>query len=338
VARRDGRLRDMAVTGVAGTEGIRHIEPARLRSWYAVCPSGALRPGQVLGWNLAGRELVLFRTHGGRVQALAAHCPHMGAHLARGTVIGEHLRCPLHHLGFDGRGVCRAAPGRPESAALPTQRAFAVVERHGLILVFNGPVVLFPPPQVGAPGSHWRAGAPVPVGCSWLPLVANAFDMEHQRTVHHRALREPPRLERVDSFTLRLRFTSRVTGRALNDRMMKALSRDHIRVTLTLYGGTLLSVESDLGRTRSALLAGFHPDASALSVWLSFAAPPSAVPGLTRPRLALSRWLFTSFLRRDLSVLQGMRLRPAAAREDPVLAALLDFIAQLPEDPDDPPA
>jgi len=317
---------------------LRHVEPARLRSWYAVCPSKALRPGQVMGWSLAGRELVLFRTQGGQVQALAAHCPHMGAHLARGTVIGEHLRCPLHHLSFDGGGVCRAAPGRPGLAALPTQRAFPVVERHGLVLVFNGPVVLFPPPQVGAPELRWRAGSPVSVGCDWLPLVANAFDMEHQGTVHHRALREPPSVERPDPFTLRLRFTSRVTGRALNDRMMKALSRDHIRVTLTLHGGTLLSVESDLGRTRSALLAGFRPDASGMSVLMSFAAPPGLVPGLTGLRLAVSRWLFTSFLRRDLSVLQGMRFHPDGAREDPVLASLLDFAAQLPEDPDDAPA
>ncbi|WNG24264.1 Rieske 2Fe-2S domain-containing protein [Cystobacter fuscus] len=327
----------MAVTVAAGTEGIRHIEPARLRSWYAVCPSEALRPGQVIGWSLAGREFAIFRTRGGQVQALAAHCPHLGAHLARGTVIGEHLRCPLHHLRFDGRGVCRAAPEGSGLAARPTQRAFPVVERHGLVLVFNGPVVLFPPPQVGAPELRWRAGPPVSVGCSWLPLVANAFDLEHQGTVHHRALRGPPVIERPDPFTLRLRFTSRVTGRALHDRMMKALSRDHIRVTLTLHGGTLLSVESDLGRTRSALLAGLRPDPGGMSVLPSFAAPPSTVPGLTRPRLALSRWLFTSFLRGDLSVLQGMRFRPAAAREDPVLASLLDFAAQLPEDPDDAP-
>ncbi|MET0406147.1 MAG: Rieske 2Fe-2S domain-containing protein [Cystobacter sp.] len=327
----------MPFTVVEGKDRGPGKQPARLRSWYVVCASESLRPGQVMGWNLAGRELVVFRTRSGQVQALAAHCPHLGAHLARGTVEGEHLRCPLHHLSFDGRGHCHAPVGSG-LAARPLQRAFPVVEHHGLVLVFNGPGVLFPPPRVGTPDLHWRAGTPVSLDCAWLPLVANAFDMEHQRTVHHRALREPPAIERLDPFTLRLRFTSRVTGLALSDRVMKALSDDHIRVTLTLHGGTLLSVESDLGRTRSALLAGLRPDANGMSVLLSFAAPPAAVPGLTRPRLALSRWLFTSFLRRDVSVLQGMRFQSAAAREDPVLAALLDFTAQLPEDPDDTPA
>ncbi|MBM7118722.1 Rieske 2Fe-2S domain-containing protein [Archangium primigenium] len=320
----------MAVNVAASAHVPRHPESPWFRAWYAACASEDLRPGQVRAWSLAGRELVLFRTESGQVQALAAHCPHMGAHLARGTVVGECLRCPLHHLAFDGRGVCH--PPRRLS-----QRAFPVVERHGNVLVFNGPVVLFPPPQVGPPALRWRAAPPVTVKCGWLPLVTNAFDIEHLRTVHLRELREPPRLERPDAFTLRLRFTSRVTGNGLSDRMMKALSGDHIRVTLTLYGGSLLAVESDLGRVRGALLAAFLPHPEGTQVTLSVASPPSLLPGLAPARLALSRWLYTAFLHRDLSVLEGMRFQSAAAREDPVLRPLLDFIAQLPEDPDDAP-
>ncbi|WNG39721.1 Rieske 2Fe-2S domain-containing protein [Archangium violaceum] len=324
----------MAVNVVAWTDPVHHSEPARLRSWYLACPSEALRPGQVKSWSLGGRELVLFRGQSGRVQALSAHCAHMGAHLAHGTVIGEHLRCPLHHWQFDGSGICRAVPGHSNTTGKPGQRAFPVVERYGAILVFNGPVSLFPPPEVGEPELRWRTGTPVTVGCSWLPLAANSFDIEHLRTVHHRELWDAPVVERPDPFTLRLRYTSRVIGTGPSDRLMKALSRNRIGVTITLHGGTLLSVESDLGRTRSALLAGFRPDPQGVSVLMSFAARPGRVPGLERLRLAVSQWLFTSFLRRDLSVLQGMRFNPAAAAADPVLRHLLDFAAQLPEDSD----
>jgi hypothetical protein len=49
----------------------------------------------------------------------------------------------------------------------------------------------------------------------------------------------------------------------------------------------------------------------------------------------VSRWLFTSFLRRDLSVLHGMRFNPAGAAEDPILRQLMAFTASLPEDRDD---
>lgn len=325
----------MAVNVVAWADSLRRSEPARLRSWYLACPSESLRPGEVRGWSLGGRELVLFRSESGRVQALSAHCAHMGANLAHGTVIGEHLRCPLHHWRFDGSGICRAVPGHADTTGRPGQRAYPVVERYGAILVFNGPVSLFPPPEVGGPELRWRTGEPVTVRCSWLPLAANSFDIDHLRTVHHRELWDAPLVERPDPFTLRLRYTSCVIGSGLSDRLMKALSGNRIRVTITLHGGTLLSVESDLGRTRSALLAGFRPAPDGVSVLMSFAARPGPVPGLARLRLAVSRWLFTSFLRRDLSVLDGLRFNASAAAADPVLRHLLDFAAQLPEDPDD---
>ena len=78
----------MAVNVAASANAPRPLESVRPRAWYAACGSHELRPGQVRAWSLGGRELVLFRTESGRVQALAAHCPHMGAPLARGTVLG----------------------------------------------------------------------------------------------------------------------------------------------------------------------------------------------------------------------------------------------------------
>ncbi|WP_164018076.1 Rieske 2Fe-2S domain-containing protein [Pyxidicoccus trucidator] len=320
----------MAVNVVAWADPVRQPELGRLRAWHLVCPSESLRRGQVMGWSLGGRELVLFRGQGGGVHALSAHCAHMGTHLAGGTVVGDCLRCPLHHWRFDGSGACQADVG-----ARSGQRPFPVVERFGAILVFNGPVVLCPPPELGAADLMWRAGPAVTVRCDWLPVLANSFDIEHLRTVHHRELREAPVVERPDPFTLRLRYTSRVTGSGPSDWLMKTLSGNRIGVTITLHGGTLLSVESDLGRTRSALVAGFRKTPEGLSVRLAFAARRGRVPGMDRLSLAVSRWLFTSFLRRDLSVLHDMRFNAVGAAEDPVLKQLLDFTASLPEDRDD---
>ncbi|MFP2924166.1 Rieske 2Fe-2S domain-containing protein [Pyxidicoccus sp. 3LG] len=320
----------MVVNVAAWAEQARQPEPGRLRAWHLVCPSESLRPGQVMGFSVGGREMVLFRGQNGGVFALSAHCAHMGTHLAGGTVVGDCLRCPLHHWRFDGSGACQTDVG-----GRPGQRPFPVVERHGAILVFNGPVVLFPPPDVGSADLRWRTGPAVTVRCDWLPVLANSFDIEHLRTVHHRDLWDVPTVERPDPFTFRLRYTSRVTGTGPSDRLMKALSGNRIGVTITLHGGTLLSVESDLGRTRSALVAGFRKTAEGMSVRLAFAARRSRVPGIDGLSLAVSQWLFTSFLRRDLSVLHGMRFNPAGAAEDPVLRQLLDFTASLPEDRDD---
>ncbi|RKH25475.1 (2Fe-2S)-binding protein [Corallococcus praedator] len=325
----------MAVPVPAGGDAARLPGPVRPRAWYLVGPSASLRRGQARGVQVGGRELVVFRGDAGQVHALEAHCPHLGAHLKHGTVQGELLRCPLHHWSFDGAGRCRAVPGRKDVSHLPGPQAFPVEERFGALLVFSGPTALFPPPDVGGPEHVWNVGPPVTVRCPWLPLAANSFDLEHLRTVHHRELRDVPTLDTPDPFTLRLRYTSRVVGTGASDRLMKALSGNHIRVTLTLHGGTLMSVQSDLGRARGLLLAGLTPVPEGVSVRLAVAARRGRVPGATALALKVSRWLYTSFLRRDLSVLDGMRFNVATATADPVMRQLIDFAIGLPEDPAD---
>ena len=325
----------MAVPVPAGVVPDRLPGPVRPRSWYLVGPSASLRRGQARGVTLGGREVVVFRSETGQVHALGAHCPHLGAHLKHGTVQGELLRCPLHHWSFDGGGRCRAAPGRSDVSELPGPRAFPVEERFGGVLVFNGPTPLFAPPDLGGPEHVWNMGPPVTVRCPWLPLAANSFDLEHLRTVHHRELWDTPTVEQPDPFTLRLRYTSRVIGTGASDRWMKVLSGNRIRVTLTMHGGTLMSVQSDLGRAQGLLLAALSPVPEGVSVRLAVAARRSRLPGTAAVALGVSRWLYTSFLRRDLSVLDGMRFNVGTATADPVMRQLLDFAVGLPEDADD---
>jgi 3-phenylpropionate/trans-cinnamate dioxygenase ferredoxin subunit len=72
----------------------------------------ALKPGDIRPLEVAGRPLVL--VCGERGPALVdAVCPHAGANLAEGEVIGHRLRCPNHRFMFDlDNGDC--ARGRRE--------------------------------------------------------------------------------------------------------------------------------------------------------------------------------------------------------------------------------
>lgn len=97
-----------------------------------------LRRGGVLARTLAGRELVLFRTRSGRVAALDAYCPHLGAHLGHGgRVEGELLRCPFHGFCLDTSGRC-AATGygtKPPPTAVST--TWPVREVNGMVCVYH---------------------------------------------------------------------------------------------------------------------------------------------------------------------------------------------------------
>jgi nitrite reductase/ring-hydroxylating ferredoxin subunit len=290
--------------------------PARLplpdwpRGWYVAARSRDLPRGGIRRFRLADDDLVLFRTASGALGAVDAFCPHMGAHLAHGRVAGEHLQCALHcwRIGADG-----VIAGRAERA-----QAWRVREAHGLVLVELG--AGHAPPRAGDGEFGWTGIAPLDVAASWQALMANAFDMPHLCTVHRRALVEPPAITHEASGAFSLRYVSRVTGTGLSDRVMKWLSNDRIDVRLTCHGATLV-VETDLGFTRTAAVVGMVPTEAGTRINAAFGVRRGPLLGL---RLALTRWLFGAFLRRDLGVVEGMRLRTDV--DDAALQSLFDFL------------
>ena len=288
--------------------------PARIQSWYLACASGDLPVGGVRGIELLGQPLVLFRTESGAVRALSAHCWHMGTHLGTGAVAGEHLRCPLHRWEFDGRGLCRRTPtGPPPPGA--HQVAYPAEERFGAVFVFSGPAPLFDLPRFRlAPEGelYFRPGPPVRLRSPWYALVCNGFDLQHLQTVHARGLREPAVVERPHPHALRLRYVSRVLGHSPSDRAVRWLSGDRVEVTITCWGGSIVAVESRLGRLRSTLLAGCAPvgDGSETEVRLIIGVRRKRSALLNRLHVLGSRVLFTRFLEGDARVLSGIAFRP----------------------------
>jgi len=300
-----------------------------------VCGSRELARGRVLRWDLPGRSFAVWRgREDGRVHAVVAHCAHMGTHLAFGTVVGDGLRCPLHHWEWGGDGACRAVPGA--SPAGLRQRAFPVAEVEGSVFLFNGPVPRHPPPQLGDDGDFVAlAGAPVRLRCPWVAVACNGFDMQHMRTVHGRELRSEPVFERLDAWRLRMRLESRVTGRGFEDKAIQWLSRDSVRLTVTCSGGMAVAVESDLGRVRSALLLCLRPviaGGEGVEVTPVFGVPAGPLAGL---RVRAARALFSGFIRKDVAFMDDMRFHPSTAGpSDPVLQTFLQYLRELPLDED----
>jgi phenylpropionate dioxygenase-like ring-hydroxylating dioxygenase large terminal subunit len=308
--------------------------PSQVQTWFLLCRSAELRPGAVLSRDFLGRPIVLFRGKSGAACALSAHCSHMGTHLGRGIVVGDHLRCPLHHWEYDGQGVCRRIPATDRIPERACQASFPVAERYGGIFVFNGPEALFPAPSFSTvPEGEIRTGhgRRVRIPCPWYAVPANAFDMQHLQTVHLRALRDTPRVERVDRHRICLHYVSRVTGHSLTDRTMRRLSRDRISVRITCYGGSVLTVESDLGRAKSALLLGFMPVDGGTQITPVVGVRKTGTGLVDHLRVRMALWLYFGFLRRDVAIMDGMRFRPRLVLPpDEALRQYLEFLADLP--------
>lgn len=309
-----------------------HADPRRLRAWYRVCSSRELSPGQVFTWSLQEKSFVLYRGRTDRrVRGLAAHCSHMGVHLGHGTVVGDRIQCPLHHWKWGDGGSCLLPDaGRPPNGI--RHAFYPVQEQYGEIFLFNGGEALYPLPEFDvAPQSlAFRCGRAVRLRCPWLAVAANGFDIQHLRNVHGRALQREPVLELPDRHRARLRYVSSVTGHSVADRAIRWLSGDSISVTVTCYGGTIISVESDLGSVRSVLMLCLRDLGGSVEVVPVFG-------GIGRSRWSSSlralvaQWLYGSFIRKDVGFMDDMHFRhPRAGPDDPVLHRFLKYAVELP--------
>jgi NADPH-dependent 2,4-dienoyl-CoA reductase/sulfur reductase-like enzyme/nitrite reductase/ring-hydroxylating ferredoxin subunit len=81
-----------------------------------------LGDGNVVGGHVGDQEVVLVRT-GERFFAVGAHCTHYRGALADGLVVGNTIRCPLHHACFDlATGEALRAPALDPIACWQVER------------------------------------------------------------------------------------------------------------------------------------------------------------------------------------------------------------------------
>jgi nitrite reductase/ring-hydroxylating ferredoxin subunit len=300
-------------------------EPLPLAGWFLASSSRELASRGVLGFDLPGQALVLFRGEDGVPRAVPAYCPHMGTHLQQGTVQGNALRCPLHHKRFVAGSAAQAAADPLCLPALPIREAYGGVWVRAGATDQSGAQPPFPAfAGVGAEQLFVKHGRPVLVRCPWQAVAANAFDLNHFQMVHERALVGAPSITDHQSHLV-FRYISKVTGRSLPDLMMRALSGNRIDVTICCYG-SVLTVRTRTRYRETFLWLNFIPVAEGTLVKPVYAVQRGRLPLLSWLRVQLAGWLFHAFLRKDIVILERMRFAPnVAVAEDPCLSAYLRF-------------
>ena len=286
-------------------------------SWYVFCSSRELG-SKPLARKMLGRELVAFRTPGGRVGVLLGQCVHMGARLAQGQVVGECLRCPFHHWEFDSDGRCRRIPATDAIPSFARQPAFPAVERHGAVFFFNGAQPAFNLPFFeGCDERDLETAAPftLSLDCPWFMIGSNGVDMQHFRTTHDRELIGLPIITHPHRWVHHSSTRFRVAGSGWRDALTRRLAGDTVEMDVTDWAGTLFFVRAKFRRTETFGMVSMQPvDAghTRLYVHVSTWRSPSLVRRFLWDALStrVRRFFVRKFLEPDIARSAGTRFNP----------------------------
>ena len=142
----------LAIQPVAASPVDAALDVGLKNLWYPLCPSGFVKERPVSLRRL-GKKIALWRDATGTLHALADHCPHRGAPLSQGVVLGDRLACPYHGVEVRCDGTVTKVPGSP-GCKLEGSRAalsFHVQEAAGAIFLFNSDVNIDAPPPLHLP-------------------------------------------------------------------------------------------------------------------------------------------------------------------------------------------
>jgi len=157
------------------------------QSWFPVALVSELRNDKPLGIDFLDGRIVVYRGLDGKVTALSGYCPHVGADLSKGKLVEGRVQCAFHHWEYDSAGTCvKTGIGDPPPTSACLFK-FPVVERFGIVWVFNGDTPLFDVPGFPYPDDaletlNYKAERPLRSD-PWV-FAANTPDMQHLKVVH----------------------------------------------------------------------------------------------------------------------------------------------------------
>ena len=156
------------------------------QSWYPLCFGSEVGHGAVIGREFLDGRVIVFRGENGVAQVTSAYCPHLGADLAVGRVVGNSIQCAFHRWEYDQRGICQKTGVGDPAPRAARLFAFPTCERYGIVWAFNGTEALWPLPDLAFPESQLTLHnyASEEYACDGWVFACNTPDMQHIKVVH----------------------------------------------------------------------------------------------------------------------------------------------------------
>lgn len=296
------------------------------QSWFPICMSSELPAGKILGTTFLDGRIVAFRGAGGEVHVLSAYCPHLGADLAAGTIVGDRIQCAFHHWEFDGSGVCaktKLGDPVPPGACL---FKFPARERYGMIWAFNGETPLFELPDFPYPDDDLVLRVEeheevLPID-PWV-FCCNTPDIQHIRAVHGFVFDkgEPADNMELTDYTMRYDF----------DGLHPAGVR--VKFSVGIYGTTIFYQSSSFDGKWYGYIAPFGmPRPGQCKVYYVLAVRKSEGDAVSQQALLdFAMAVQRQIAGEDAPIMRGLHFRPGTlSRSDVALARFIEHLRNFP--------
>jgi phenylpropionate dioxygenase-like ring-hydroxylating dioxygenase large terminal subunit len=139
--------------------------------------------------KILGRNLVLFRTTGGKPVALDDRCTHRSYPLSASKLDGDTIICGYHGLRYDAQGNCIEIPSQATCPKGIGVAHFPLVERGPLVWIWMGAPDLADPDKI--PHQPWleaadweRSQGCLALPASYVSLHENLMDLTHLSYLH----------------------------------------------------------------------------------------------------------------------------------------------------------
>jgi phenylpropionate dioxygenase-like ring-hydroxylating dioxygenase large terminal subunit len=143
--------------------------------------------GTIRGEPFLDGRVVVFRGEDGVARVMSSYCPHLGADLSIGSVVGNRLQCRLHEWQFDSDGRCAKTAIGDAAPKLARLFKFPSQERYGIVWAFNGSEPLWDIPDFEFPDEALVLRVfrfPDLSQCDPWVFAANTPDIQHIKVVH----------------------------------------------------------------------------------------------------------------------------------------------------------
>ncbi|HJY82932.1 MAG TPA: Rieske 2Fe-2S domain-containing protein [Candidatus Binatia bacterium] len=296
------------------------------QSWFPLCLSSEVGPGQVIGTDFLDGRVIVFRSASGKAQVLSAYCPHLGADLSVGDVYGDTIRCAFHHWQYDQDGVCvKTGVGDPPPPGACLFK-FSTAEKHGLIWAFNGDQPLFEIPDFPYPEEELVRKVEVidpilPVD-PWV-ICCNTPDMQHHKALHGMTFDHQDPDEEIEWTEHSMLYDRK--GRYANGELMEDRVGNYgttIFYQSSVFNGRWFSALVPLGLPRPGQTKGFlvlvarksDGDATSTEAFLNFIME-----------------LLKHIVSEDIPIMQTIHFRPGTlTKSDKALGKFLQYVRNFP--------